>query len=172
VDICHEPGITKGYSQDDSRDIKARRRKALNARSPQLDSETDLYIFALESADDATKRSKSGLLCSTCGLVISEQSTIDPRDKHVKYHELEVVSMKKEWYRRSYLTICWDTLPEHLRSHVPLLLDTLYGRFPTPFQQRYEDQMRNLKDYGTTTTRSGYYGPRGESLMSVPQATI
>lgn len=77
--------------------------------------------------------------------------------------------MKKEWDRRSYLTINWDFLPERLRTYISFLLDILNGGSQTPFQQRYKDHMTDLKDYGTTTTRSGYYGPRGESLMSVPK---
>jgi hypothetical protein len=56
--------------------------------------------------------------------------------------------------------IDWAILPERLRNYIPFLLDVLSGRFKTPFLQRYKNHIKNLKDYGTDMTRSGYYGPR------------
>jgi hypothetical protein len=174
----YKSGITNEGPQDAWHDHKHERRRKLNAWSPELEaipensSEADLYKFALESVDEFAKRSKSGPTCSKCRVVMSKQSLVDREDKCGKCYDIEVDSMKKEWDRRSYPTISWNTLPERLRSHTPLLLDVLNGRFETPFQQRYEDHMQDLKDYGTAMTRSGYYGPRGESLMSVLQLTI
>jgi hypothetical protein len=177
TDFCAEsyckPGITKEGFEDGWHDPKHERRRRPNAWSPELEaipensSEADFYKFALESVDRVAQRSKSGPTCPKCRTVMPKQSVVDREDNCGKCHGVKVDSMKKEWDRRSYPTINWKTLPERLQTHIPLLLDVLNGRFETPFQQRYQDHMQHLKDYGTATTRSGYYGPRGESLMSV-----
>jgi hypothetical protein len=105
--------------------------------------------------------------CRKYGTASLRQIATGCQDKCGIYQDAEIASMKKEWDRRTYPMIDWAILPERLRNYIPFLLDVLSGRFQTPFLQCYKDHIKNLKDYGTDMTRSGYYGPRGESLMLV-----
>ncbi|MCJ1426427.1 hypothetical protein MMC29_004330 [Sticta canariensis] len=104
--------------------------------------------------------------CRKCGTASLGQLAAGCQDKCDKCQDAEIASMKKEWDRRTYPMIDWAILPERLRNYIPFLLDVLSGRFQTPFLQRYKDHIENLKDYGTDMTRSGYYGPRGESFIA------
>ncbi|KAI9802196.1 MAG: hypothetical protein M1825_002916 [Sarcosagium campestre] len=81
---------------------------------------------------------------------------------------------EEQWSRKSYPAIDWARLPRRIETHFALLDDVLHERRPSVFRDELQRLVgtgskralrHKLLSAGSTASKSGYYGSRGEKVM-------